>query len=174
MCDFQEAIQHPLLSSDRAWPCYHSINRLAIYIVDLDYGHLTPDILLHVSLLSIGYIQWLTRIYSEALWTGGSPASSEFRQDRLVPLAIPFIAGPSAIATVLLLMAKETSRWLEWVTSLVCAWFLSGIILLFSNHISKIVGNRVLTAIERLMGMLLTTVAVEMFIKGARQLLFLH
>lgn len=92
----------------------------------------------------------------------------------IVPLAIPFIAGPSAIATVLLLMAREPSRWLEWFTALVCAWLLSGIILLFSNHISKIVGNRVLTAIERLMGMLLTTVAVEMFIKGARQLLFLQ
>jgi multiple antibiotic resistance protein len=90
----------------------------------------------------------------------------------IVPLAIPFIAGPSAIATVLLLMAREPSRWPEWLTALVCAWFFSAVILLFSNQISQLVGNKVLTAIERLMGMLLTMVAVEMFIKGLRQLLF--
>ena len=92
----------------------------------------------------------------------------------IVPLATPFVAGPSAIATVLLLMAREPARWLEWFTALICAWFLSGIILLFSDNISNVVGNRVLTAIERLMGMLLTMVAVEMFMKGVRQLPFLH
>jgi multiple antibiotic resistance protein len=92
----------------------------------------------------------------------------------IVPLAIPFIAGPSAIATVLLLMAREPGRWPIWLTALFCAWGSSGIILIFSDHISKLVGVRVLGAIERLMGMLLTMVAVEMFIKGARQLAFLY
>jgi len=88
------------------------------------------------------------------------------------PLAIPLIAGPSAITIILLLMAREPSRWLEWLLALLCAWSASAFILLLSNGISKLFGKRGLTAIERLMGMLLTTVAVEMFIRGLGQLSF--
>jgi multiple antibiotic resistance protein len=92
----------------------------------------------------------------------------------IIPLAVPSLAGPSTIATVLLLMAREPSRWLEWLTALVCAWTLSGIILMFSDVIGKLSGIKMLTAIERLMGMLLTMVAVEMFIKGLQELPFFH
>jgi multiple antibiotic resistance protein len=90
----------------------------------------------------------------------------------IIPLAVPYLAGPSTIATVLLLMAREPSRWPEWLAALVCAWTLSGIILIFSDVIGKLGGIKMLTAIERLMGMLLTMVAVEMFIKGVRELPF--
>ncbi len=89
----------------------------------------------------------------------------------IVPLAIPSIAGPSAIATILLLMAREPARWPEWLTAVFVSWFLSGIIVLAASRLHRLLGDRVLTALERLMGMLLTTVAVEMFIKGVRQLL---
>jgi len=89
----------------------------------------------------------------------------------IVPLAIPLIAGPSAVATVLLLMAREPSRWPEWFAALIMAWFVSGLVLLFSDYVGRLLGDRVLTAIERLMGMLLTLVAVEIFVKGARELL---
>ena len=87
----------------------------------------------------------------------------------VVPLAVPFIAGPSAITAVILIMAQEPSRWDEWLVSLLCAWALSAAILLFSERIGRLVDNRVLTAIERLMGMLLTVVAVEIFVTGIRQ-----
>jgi len=97
---------------------------------------------------------------------GKSPAGEPL----IVPLAIPFIAGPSALATVLLLMAREPSRWAEWLVALTAAWFFAAGILLLSNQISRLLGFRVLIAIERLMGMLLTTIAVEMFIKGIKQL----
>ena len=88
----------------------------------------------------------------------------------IVPLAIPFVAGPSALATVLLLRAREPSRWPEWLAALVIAWFLATCVLYLSSQISRLLGDRVLIAIERLMGMLLTTIAVEMFIKGISQL----
>jgi multiple antibiotic resistance protein len=88
----------------------------------------------------------------------------------IVPLAIPLIAGPSAMSTVLLLMARDPSRWLEWFCALVLAWGLSLCILIFSSKIAKFLGERGITAIERLMGMILVTVAVEMFISGIRQL----
>lgn len=87
----------------------------------------------------------------------------------IVPLAVPLIAGPSAMATVLLLMAREPSRWPAWLAALMSAWFVSGIILLFSNTLSKYVSDKVLTAIETLMGLILTTVAIEMFIAGVKQ-----
>lgn len=90
----------------------------------------------------------------------------------IVPLAVPLIAGPSAIATVILLMAKEPSRWPEWLFALFCAWLGSAVLLMFSGRLSVLLGNRVLKAIERLMGMILTAVAVEMFISGIRDSFF--
>jgi len=99
-----------------------------------------------------------------------------FVNDRLVepfivPLAIPAVAGPSAMATILLLMAREPKRWLEWLIALLVAWFFTSVIVVLSSKLHHLLGERVLLALERLMGMLLTTVAVEMFIKGVKQLL---
>jgi multiple antibiotic resistance protein len=90
----------------------------------------------------------------------------------IVPLAVPLIAGPSAIATVILLMAKDPTRWPQWLLALFCAWLGSGSLLLFSGRLSLLLGDRVLKAIERLMGMILTAVAVEMFVKGIRTAFF--
>ncbi len=87
----------------------------------------------------------------------------------VVPLAVPLIAGPSAMATVLLLMAREPDRWPEWLAAVLAAWFVSGVILLSANFFSRLLGRRGLTALERLMGMLLTTVAVQMFLQGIQQ-----
>lgn len=88
----------------------------------------------------------------------------------IVPLAIPSVAGPSAMATVLLLMAREPGRWPEWLAALAAASLLSGIILFFSSSLIRLLGERVLVATERLMGMILTTVAVEMFLSALRRL----
>ena len=87
----------------------------------------------------------------------------------VVPLAVPLIAGPSAMATVLLLMAREPDRWPEWLAAVLAAWLASGVILLLASFFSRILGRRGLTALERLMGMLLTTVAVQMFLQGLQQ-----
>lgn len=89
----------------------------------------------------------------------------------IVPLAIPLIAGPSAITTLLLLISREPSRWLEWLVALFCAWLLSGVILLASAPLHRFLGERVLIAVERIMGMLLTTVAVQMFLSGLKQVI---
>ncbi|MBI4633765.1 MAG: MarC family protein [Deltaproteobacteria bacterium] len=98
-------------------------------------------------------------------------ASDKITEPFIVPLAIPSIAGPSAIATVLLLMAREPARWPEWLAAVLLAWFATGVIVLTSSRLHRLLGDRLLTALERLMGMLLTTVAVEMFIKGVQRLL---
>ena len=89
----------------------------------------------------------------------------------IVPLAIPYIAGPSALASVLLIMNQEPDRWPEWLSALVLAWFLTGLIILMSSALAKSLGKRVLIAIERLMGMLLVALAIQMLMTGIRQFL---
>lgn len=86
----------------------------------------------------------------------------------IVPLAIPFVAGPSAMATVMLIMSGDPARWPTWLGALVLAWAASATVLLLANRLSRRLGPRGLIAIERLMGMLLTALAVEMFLRGLR------
>jgi MarC family membrane protein len=89
----------------------------------------------------------------------------------VVPLAIPYVAGPSALAAVLLLTSREPARWPEWLLALVLSWLATGVILFLATPLSRLLGARGLVAIERLMGMLLVVVAVEMILSGARQYL---
>lgn len=92
----------------------------------------------------------------------------------IVPLAIPLVAGPSAMATVILLMAGDPTRWLEWLSALLLAWAASSGILLFSLPLSRLLGKKGIRALERLMGMLLITIAVQMMVTGIQQAFFAH
>lgn len=84
----------------------------------------------------------------------------------IVPLAIPYVAGPSAMATALLMMSREPERWLDWLLAVLIAWFASAVIIYFSSYFARFLGEKGLIAIERLMGMLLITVAVQMLLTG--------
>ena len=86
----------------------------------------------------------------------------------IVPLAIPYVAGPSALATVLLLMNREPARWPEWLAALTLAWLASTIILVSGSRIGGFLGQKGLVALERLMGLLLVALAVQMFLEGLR------
>jgi multiple antibiotic resistance protein len=85
----------------------------------------------------------------------------------IVPLAIPLIAGPSTMATIMVFSSQPEKLWL-WVGALVAAWVLSSAILIISSGFSRLLGPRGLRACERLMGMVLTVVAVQMFLDGVR------
>jgi multiple antibiotic resistance protein len=89
----------------------------------------------------------------------------------VVPLAIPYVAGPSALATVLLLTSSDPDRRPEWLVALFLSWLATGIILFLATPLSRLLGSRGLVAIERLMGMLLVVVAVEMILNGMKQYL---
>jgi multiple antibiotic resistance protein len=89
----------------------------------------------------------------------------------LVPLAVPLIAGPSTIATLLLLVRSAPDRLLDWLAALLLAWFGTLLILLSSSYFYRFLGPRGLTALERLMGMLLVVMAVQMFLNGLRDFL---
>jgi multiple antibiotic resistance protein len=84
----------------------------------------------------------------------------------IVPLAIPYIAGPSTLATLILIMNGEPQRWAEWLAALIIAWLISGLILMSAGPLAKILRNRGLIAIERLMGMILVAIAIQMLMDG--------
>jgi MarC family membrane protein len=86
----------------------------------------------------------------------------------IVPLAIPYVAGPSALATVVLLMSQEPGRWPEWLAAVTLAWLISAAIIVSGSRLSQVLGRKGLVAMERLMGMVLVAVAVQMFLDGVR------
>jgi len=92
----------------------------------------------------------------------------------IVPLAVPYVAGPSAMATVLLIMSREPSRWPEWLAAVGIAWIVSGLIISMSGVLARLLGQRVLIAIERLMGMLLVAVAIQMLMTGVARFIESH
>lgn len=84
----------------------------------------------------------------------------------IFPLAVPLFAGPSAVATVLLFASKEPERIWVWFMAVVLTCLVSAVILSFSPVLHRVMGERGLSAFERLMGMLLAVIAVEMFMQG--------
>ena|SRR5438874_3299072 len=86
----------------------------------------------------------------------------------IVPLAIPYVAGPSTLATELLLMSREPERWLEWLLALLIAWLAFSVIIVFASGLGRFLGRKGLIAIERLMGMVLITVAIQMLLTGIK------
>jgi len=89
----------------------------------------------------------------------------------IVPLAVPYTAGPAVLATELLLISREPDRWPTWLLAVCLAWLASAVILYCSSYLRRALGPRGITALERLMGMLLVVVAVEMLMQGVAQYL---
>jgi len=84
----------------------------------------------------------------------------------LVPLAIPMVAGPSTMAVIMLLSTNEPGRMTDWLLALLAAWSISSVILISATNLERFLGKRGLIAIERLMGMLLIALAVQMLLQG--------
>ena len=86
----------------------------------------------------------------------------------IVPLAIPTIAGPSALATVLLLVSQAPERRLEWIAALCVTMLVSAVVLVMAERIQRVVGERFVIALERLMGLVLVALSIEMMLRGLR------
>jgi len=84
----------------------------------------------------------------------------------IVPMAIPLVAGPSGMAAVMLMGSKEPERLGEWSLALLLAWVATALILFSATSLYRLLGSRALTAIERLMGMLLVAISVQMLLDG--------
>lgn len=83
----------------------------------------------------------------------------------IVPLAVPLIAGPSILATIIIYSHQEYAPSMI-LTSLFIAWALSLVILLSSPFLQRALGKRGIKACERLMGLILILLGIEMFLKG--------
>lgn len=83
-----------------------------------------------------------------------------------VPLAVPLIAGPSVLATLVLMVRQDPSRFGEWFWAMTLAWVATSAILLLGNLFYRLLRERGLFALERLMGMLLVAIAVQMLMDG--------
>lgn len=84
----------------------------------------------------------------------------------IVPLAIPMIAGPSVLATLLVLVSTHPEQIWHWFAALLIAWGVTAAVLLCSPVIARVLKEKGAMAVERLMGMLLVMVAVQMLLNG--------
>ncbi|MEQ1513973.1 MAG: MarC family protein [Lysobacteraceae bacterium] len=84
----------------------------------------------------------------------------------IVPMAIPLVAGPSGMAAVILMGSNDPSRLADWSLALMIAWAATAVILFSATYLYKWLGQRVLVAVERLMGMLLVAISVQMLMDG--------
>ncbi len=101
----------------------------------------------------------------------GSDEDEDVSDPFIVPLAMPLVAGPSTIAILLLTSSSQPERIWEWCAALVLAWIASTAILACSPWLMKALGGRGVRALERLMGMLLVLLAVQMLLDGVAQFL---
>jgi MarC family membrane protein len=118
-------------------------------------------------LFSGGIILFLIAL--KMIFPGGRDPEVELSHDKepfIVPLATPLVAGPAVLAAVMLYSGQHIDDHLMTVGAIAIAWAASTLILLSSSLWKKLLGSRGLVACERLMGLILTLIAVQMFLEG--------
>ena len=90
--------------------------------------------------------------------------SNNQKEPFIVPLAIPLVAGPAVLAAVTVQANIETKS--SVIIAVCIAWFVTGVILITSPFLKKILKNQGLSACEKLMGLVLTIISVQMFLDG--------
>ncbi|CAM3912210.1 putative antibiotic transporter [Vibrio aerogenes CECT 7868] len=130
----------------------------------LGFLHVSPETL-SISGGVILFIIAIKMIFPSAGSITGLAAGEE---PYIVPMAIPMIAGPSLIASLLLLSSQYPDQLPELALAVFLAWVGTFFILMFYGFFHKILGERGLKAIERLMGLLLVMVSTQMFLDGVK------
>lgn len=129
--------------------------------------------LMHLSEISLsiagGVILFMIAIRMVFGTTEGAFGDTLDKEPFIVPLAVPFIAGPSALATVMLMVSREPAKTLTWVAALTVVMLLTTAILAQGERIERWIGKRAVQALERLMGLILTAIAVEMLLGGIQK-----
>ncbi|MCW5593735.1 MAG: MarC family protein, partial [Burkholderiales bacterium] len=104
-------------------------------------------------------------VFAKLDGTFGEKAGSE---PFIVPLATPLIAGPSALATVMLMASRDPTRLGMWAAAITVTMVITTVVLLAGVKLHRWLGEHAMHAIERLMGLILTAIAVEMLMAGIR------
>jgi MarC family membrane protein len=143
----------------------------AVLLVFLFGGHAFLD-LMHLSETSLSiagglilFLIALRMVFSHPEGIFGDTAGSD---PFIVPLAIPAIAGPSALATVMLMGSRDPAQLGVWAAALTGAMGVTTLVLLAADPLQRMLGERAVLAFERLMGLVLTAVAVEMLLDGIK------
>jgi MarC family membrane protein len=105
-------------------------------------------------------------VFAKLDGTFGEKAGSE---PFIVPLATPLIAGPSALATVMLMASRDPSKVGMWAAAITVTMLITAVVLLAGTKLHRWLGEHAMHAIERLMGLILTAIAVEMLLAGIRE-----
>lgn len=146
---------------------------LAIMLFFLLCGHWLLGLLqlkeeaLYISGGVVLFLIALRMVFPSGTGEGKEPTVEPF----IVPLATPLVAGPSVLATLLVLVSQHPESKGKWVVALVLAWAISSTVLLFSPAIARFLKDRGSLAVERLMGMLLVMISVQMFLNGIERYL---
>lgn len=95
-------------------------------------------------------------------------SSYENEEPFIIPLAIPLISGPSLLATLILLSHKYAHKLPLLITSIILAWALTFLVFLISNFFLDFLGEKILNALERLMGLILMMLSIQMLLDGVK------
>ena len=101
-----------------------------------------------------------------------TPVIDQERDVAITPLALPLLAGPGTLTTVMLLMSESPSPHLSVIVGIVAAMFVTWLLLRLANNIDKWIGAEGEVIITQLLGFLLAALAVEIGSAGIRELFF--
>ena len=164
--------QQPISRTQAADSFAHSLIEIGIVLLQRPLRLLTladvvdqkvvPE---HLATLNVGHViqvnesRHAVRVGDFAFFIDGEPF--------IVPLAIPYVAGPSVLAVEMLLMSNDPANWPTWLLAVTAAWAVTSVVVFFGSQVAERLGPRGLIAIERLMGMILVAIAIQMFLTGA-------
>jgi len=161
---------NPLSPARRRWVLARELLiALAVLFVFLLFGGALLQLMhLRQESISIGGGIVLFIIGIKMIFPGSEPMFGDTPEGEpfIVPLAIPLVAGPSGIAAVMLLANSDPARTADWSLALLMAWLATAVILFSATYLYRWLGKRALIAIERLMGMLLVALSVQMLLDG--------
>jgi multiple antibiotic resistance protein len=147
---------------------------LAILALFLFFGpflltamNLTPPALA----IAGGVVLFLVAIRMIFPGPGGLNIMGDDGEPFIVPLAMPMIAGPATITLVVLFTTREPDRLMDWLAALLIAWAVSAVVLLVADYVLGRIGESGQRALTRLMGMILTAIAVQMLLNGIGEFL---
>jgi len=142
---------------------------LAVFMVA---GHKLLEVM-HLSETSLsiagGVILFMIAIRMVFGTAGGTFGPQGKGEPLIVPLAIPLIAGPSALATVMLLATREPAKLATWGVALTLTMAIATAVLVTGDKLQRWMGDQAMQAVERLMGLILTAIAVEMLLAGIKE-----
>ena len=147
---------------------------LALMLTFLFFGQEFLDLLgldpesVRISGGVILFVIALRMIFPRERKEGGDEPRAE--EPFIVPLAIPLVAGPSTIATLILMARQDPDRMGTWAMATGLAWIINACVLLSAPWLYRVLRKRGLAAMERLMGMILIMLSIQMLVDAMRGL----